>query len=471
MANILIVDDELSLREYLGIFLRKLGHQATLIGDAARAIELGERQDFDLVLCDLCIGEHSGLDVLRAFKVSQPSTEVIIVTAFATVENALEAMRLGAYDYVMKPFKNQELALLIDRALEKRELSRENESLKIQLGTPAHRRGRELIGQSAAMRAVQALIDKVAQSRTNVLVVGESGVGKELVARALHQQSARLRGPFVPINCGAIPEGLIESELFGHVRGAFSGAVGDNPGLFKAAQGGTLFLDEVGELPLSAQVKLLRALQEKRVRPVGGVRDVEIDVRLVAATNRDLAAEVRASRFREDLFYRLNVIQISVPPLRERREDIVPLAQHFVEETASELGTGAPVLTEEVASRLRAYAWPGNVRELQNAMERAVTLCEGGCIELDTLPATVRGEFVHLDDSLRLDLPEDGLDLESHLESLERHLIQQALSRTHGNRTSAAKLLGLSFRSLRYRLAKLGLSEGRDSARGNDGPF
>ena len=313
------------------------------------------------------------------------------------------------------------------------------------------------------MRTVQTLIDKVAQSKTNVLVVGESGVGKELVARALHQQSARLRGPFVPINCGAIPEGLIESELFGHVRGAFSGAIGDNPGLFKAAQGGTLFLDEVGELPLSAQVKLLRALQEKRVRPVGGVRDVEIDVRLVAATNRDLAAEVRASRFREDLFYRLNVIQICVPPLRERREDIVPLAQHFLEETASELGVGAPVLTEEVASRLCRYAWPGNVRELQNAMERAVTLCEGGCIELDTLPATVRGESVQLEDSMRLDLPEGGLDLESHLESLERHLIQQALSRTNGNRTSAAKLLGLSFRSLRYRLAKLGFGEGRDS--------
>lgn len=462
MANILIVDDELSLREYLGIFLRKLGHQATLIGDARGAIALGERQDFDLILCDLCIGDQSGLDVLRAFKANQPATEVIIVTAFATVENALEAMRLGAYDYVTKPFKNQELALLIDRALEKRELSRENESLKIQLSASARQHRRDLVGESPSMREVQALIDKVAQSRTNVLVVGESGVGKELVARALHHQSPRARGPFVPINCGAIPEGLIESELFGHVRGAFTGAMGDRSGLFKAAQGGTLFFDEVGELPLSAQVKLLRALQERRIRPVGGVRDIEIDVRLVAATNRNLALEVREGRFREDLFYRLNVIQICVPPLRERQEDIVPLARNFVEQNARELGIAVPVLSEAVVTQLCRYGWPGNVRELQNAMERAVTLCEGGRIEIDTLPATVRGEAVRFEDKLRLDLPAEGLDLESHLEGLERHLLLEALARTGGNRTHAAKLLGLSFRSMRYRMAKLGLNEGRD---------
>lgn len=466
MASILVVDDEESIRNLLDIFLRKLGHEATLVESAEEAIDLGERQEFDLVLCDLRIGLGSGIDVLKAFKASQPATEVVVITAYGSVDNVLDAMHYGAYDFVKKPFNTKELQLLIGRALEKRELSRENESLKIRLSAgSALRQGGDggMVCESDGMRYVASMVDRVAQGKATILVSGESGVGKELVARAIHARSPRSKGPFVPINCGAIPEALIESELFGHVKGAFTGASETRAGLFKAARGGTLFLDEVGELPLQAQVKLLRVLQERRVRAVGGVRDEEIDVRLVAATNRDLVTEVREGRFREDLFYRLNVIQLQVPPLRKRQKDILPLARHFVEVNAREAGIDPPAISETVEVLLESYAWPGNVRELQNAMERAVALCGGGVIGADALPATVRGKTASMEKKAASDimeLPEDGMDLESHLEAIERHLLAQALKRSGGNRTNAAKLLGLSFRSMRYRLSKLGLDEG-----------
>ena len=357
--------------------------------------------------------------------------------------------------------------MLVDKALEKGKLARENESMRIQLGARSRVEGSEGIEETKSsgrgMREVYALVEKVASSKATVLIIGESGVGKELVARAVHAKSPRASAPFVPINCGAIPEGLVESELFGHVRGAFTGAQSDNPGLFKAAAGGTVFLDEVGELPLQAQVKLLRAIQEKRIRAVGGQRDFEIDVRLIAATNRDLEEEVREGRFREDLFYRINVIQVRVPPLRARREDIARLAQHFVERFSAETGRGPMVLSREAVAYLLGYDWPGNVRELENAMERAVTLSDGAIIAPDVLPASIRGVPVPVFmSSGELVLAQGGVDLQAILDDMERRYLQLALKETGGKKGEAAKLLGLTFRSMRYRLAKLGLAKPED---------
>ncbi|HEY3450699.1 MAG TPA: sigma-54 dependent transcriptional regulator [Myxococcales bacterium] len=461
MARILVVDDERSMREFLEILLRKGGHEVKTVADVAGALErVQSDEELDLVITDLRIGNRSGIEVLKACKQAQPQVEVMIITAYATTENAVQAMKLGAYDYVTKPFKNDEFSVLVDKALEKRQLARENESLRIQLGTRARVEGME--GSGPGMREVFGLVEKVAASRTTVLVIGESGVGKELVARAVHQKGPRAGAAFVPINCGAIPEGLVESELFGHVRGAFTGAHADHPGLFKAADGGTVFLDEVGELPLPAQVKLLRAIQERRVRAVGGQRDFEIDVRIIAATNRDLEEEVREGRFREDLYYRLNVIQIRVPPLRQRREDILPLAQHFVERFSAETGRGPLVLAPEAAAHLQVYEWPGNVRELENAMERAVTLAEGAIIYPDVLPATIRGLSPAVPQG-ELVLTPGGMDLQGVLDGLERRYLQLALEEAGGVKTEAAKLLGLTFRSMRYRLAKQGMAKpGRD---------
>ncbi len=454
MARILIVDDEESMREYLEILLRKSGHEVLSVGCVSDAIELADSTEVDLVLSDLRIGRGSGLDVLKAFKLTQPKTEVVMITAYATMENAIEAMKLGAYDYVTKPFKNEELSILVRKALEKGHLLRENELLKIQLGSRNRIAG--MIGQSPAMREVYSLVEKVAASKTTVLIVGESGVGKELVARAVHDKGPRASASFVPINCGAIPEGLVESELFGHVRGAFTGAMGEKVGLFKAANGGTIFLDEVGELTLPAQVKLLRAIQERCIRPVGGNKDIEVDVRLIAATNRDLIEEVKEGHFREDLYYRLNVIQIAVPPLRERKEDVVPLAEYFAARCASQEGRAKIVFSQEAIALLQAYDWPGNVRELENAIERAVTLTEGEVVLASGLPSPIRGVVAPVA-SDEVVLGANGIDLQSYLDGIERRFLQLALERSGGVKKEAAKLLGLTFRSMRYRLAKLGL--------------
>jgi two-component system response regulator PilR (NtrC family) len=440
-----------------------MGHTVTTVADMVGALGLAGAAEFDLVLSDLRIGKDSGIDVLKAFKNAQPNVEVVIITAFATMENAIAAMKLGAYDYVTKPFKNEELALIVGRALEKHDLQRENESLRIQLASRGRIAG--MVGESASMKQIYSLVDKVAQNRTTVLIVGESGVGKELVARAIHSKGPRASGPFVPINCGAIPDGLVESELFGHVRGAFTGATSDRAGLFKAACGGTIFLDEVGELPLAAQVKLLRAIQDRRIKPVGGNRDLEFDARIVAATNRDLSEEVKEGRFREDLFYRLNVIQIFVPPLRERREDILKLAEHFIEQHANEMGRSLLSLSKEACSYLQSYGWPGNVRELENAMERAVTLTEGRVIKPDVLPPQVRGVSLSTDGAV--ELPPGGIDLQAYLDAVERKYLQMALAQAGGVKKEGAKLLGLTFRSMRYRLAKLGLAAPREAEGSN----
>ena len=462
MAQLLVVDDKESIRTMLEMRLSGEGHavvQAEDVASADRALGTGE---FDVVITDLRMGRGGdGLDVLRKVKERQPQTEVIVMTAFGSEDVRERALELGALCYLEKsPRLASEVVPLVRRALEKRELSVRGKSLAADnqlLRDRLEARGRlgDMVGRSAAMQAVFQLVEKVATApaaaRTTVLITGESGVGKELVAGAVHQRSPRAEDAFVPVNCGAIPEGLIESELFGHVKGAFTGAGNDKDGLFQTAQGGTLFLDEIAELPTALQVKLLRAIQDRRIRPVGGTEDVEVDVRIVAATNRDLPAEVRAGRFREDLYYRLNVVQIRVPPLRERREDILPLADHFLARFAAEHQRPGLRLSREARRRLDEYDFPGNVRELENLIERAVALSSGDEVTLDALPVPLRGAPA---------LPPDGplpqnFSLEAHLSSIERQLIDRALAEARGVKKDAAAKLGLTFRQFRHRLKKL----------------
>jgi two-component system, NtrC family, response regulator PilR len=467
MARLLVVDDNDSIRTMLDMRLSTERHevvQAENVGSAERALGVGE---FDVVITDLRMGRGGdGLDVLRKVKDRSPQTEVIVMTAFGSEEVRERALTLGALCYLEKsPRLASEVVPLVQRALEKRELAlrgktlaEDNQILREQLEARTRLGG--MVGRSSAMQSVFELVEKVAGARTTVLITGESGVGKELVARAVHSKSPRSGGPFVPVNCGAIPEGLIESELFGHLKGAFTGAHGDKEGLFQAADGGTLFLDEIGELPASMQVKLLRALQDRRatdarsgvqIRPVGASEDVLVDVRLVAATNRDLAAEVRGGRFREDLYYRLNVVQIRVPPLRERREDVLPLADHFLRRFGAEHGRTRLRLSTEARRRLDEYSFPGNVRELENLVERAVALSTDDEVPLDALPPPLRPGAPLLGDG---PLPA-GFSLEAHLASIEKELIDRALSQARGVKKDAAAKLGLTFRQFRHRLKKL----------------
>ena len=455
MASVLVVDDERSMREFLEILLAKQGHEVASEAGLAGALARVAEAEFDLVITDLRLGRDSGIDVLKAVKATRPATEVVMVTAFATTENAVQAMKLGAHDYVLKPFKVDELKLVVEKALEHRALVAENRVLRHRVG--ARLRSEEIIGRSPAIEEVRQLVAKVAPARTTVLVLGESGTGKELVARAIHERGGRREQPFVAINCGAIPEGLIESELFGHEKGSFTGATEQKPGLFEVAGSGTLFLDEVGDLPPPVQVKLLRALQERKIRRVGGSADIAIGARIVAATNRDLGEEVRAGRFREDLFYRLNVIQIRMPSLRERREDVPLFLAHYLERFSAELGKPLVRLSPEAERLLSAYAYPGNVRELANVVERAVTLCEGDVVEPRVLPPAVRDAEPAVAAETATKLPDAGLDLQAHLDAIERRILEQALDRSGGVKTEAARLLSLTFRSLRYRLAKYGI--------------
>jgi two-component system response regulator PilR (NtrC family) len=453
-SRILVVDDERSMQEFLEIFFRREGYEVVTAGDVEEALVAVGADDFDVVISDIQMPGASGLELLRAVKEESPDTVVIMITAFATTETAIEAMKQGAYDYVIKPFKVDELRLAVEKALEKKLLTQENARLRTELRS--HSRSRSLIGTSAAMSKVYELVAQVAATKTNVLVSGESGTGKELVARGIHEQSERREGAFVAVNCGAIPENLLESELFGHVKGAFTGAVAAKPGLFEAADGGTLFLDEIGELPQPLQVKLLRVIQDKRVRRVGGNNDHPVDVRLVAATNRDLREETRRGAFREDLYYRLNVIQIALPPLRERKDDIPLLVQHFVEKFSRELGKEEQTVSEAAMEKILAYGFPGNVRELENTVERAVALSRGESIDVDVLPPALL-DPAGSDEPERL--PPEGANLDELVNDYERSLLREALGRTGGVKKRAAALLGISFRSFRYRLEKLGLDD------------
>jgi two-component system response regulator PilR (NtrC family) len=455
-GDILIVDDERSMREFLGIYLRQEGYRIEAAAGGQEAIATLKARPFDVVITDLRMPDIDGLTILAEAKRLHPDTEVIMVTAFSTTETAIAAMKAGAHDYLTKPFKIDEVGLVVARAMEKRRLERENLALRDEI------KGRykldRLLGKSPPMQRVFDVLRKVASTRTSVLLVGESGTGKELAARALHELSPRTERPFVAVNCGAIPETLLESELFGHVKGAFTGANADKQGLFDAAHNGTLLLDEVADLPVPMQVKLLRVLQERKVKPVGGVSEHEVDVRIVAATNRDLETEVEKGAFRQDLFYRLNVIQIRLPPLRERREDLPLLVDHFIRKFSAEHGRNVVGALPEVMSALMAYHFPGNVRELENMIERAVTLSTTDWLAIDAFPNLAGLKGVQPTAQPIGVLPDDGMDLERHLEEYERTILIQTLERTGGNRTEAAKLLRVSFRSMRYRLSKLGIT-------------
>jgi two-component system, NtrC family, response regulator PilR len=451
-ARILVVDDEKSMRDLLSITLGKEGYDVLTAAGGEPAIEMLHRDSVDAVITDLRMPKVDGLQVLRAAKEISPDTAVIVITAVASTETAVEAMKLGAYDYITKPFKLDEVNLIVRNALERKRLRDENLYLRRQLET--QHRFENIIGKSGRIAEVFDTIRKIADSPSTAMVSGESGTGKELVARAIHFNSFRRDKPFVSVNCGAIPEGLMESELFGHVRGAFTGAIANKVGLFSAAEGGTLFLDEITEIPALLQVKLLRAIQLREIRRVGDTKDVKTDVRLIAASNRDLEEAVEEGVLREDLFYRLNVIPIQLPPLRERREDIPLLVAHFLQKFSKELGKDVRGVTPEALAVLERYRWPGNIRELENVLERAIVLGAGEILEVDSLPASVR----HVGPDRRgtgvLEIPDDGLDLEATLDDLENRYLQRALDRTGGVQTKAAELLKMTFRQFRYKLQK-----------------
>jgi two-component system response regulator PilR (NtrC family) len=465
-GDILIVDDERSMREFLGIYLRREGYRIEAAAGGKEAIAALKARAFDLVITDLRMPDVDGLTILAQAKQLHPDTEVVVVTAFSTTETAIAAMKAGAQDYLTKPFKIDEVGLVVARAMEKRRLARENVALRDEI------KGRykleRLLGKSPPMQRVFDVLRKVASTRTSVLLIGESGTGKELAARALHELSPRADHAFVPVNCGAIPETLLESELFGHVKGAFTGAGADKQGLFEAAHNGTLLLDEVAELPVSMQVKLLRVLQERKVKLVGGITEREVDVRIVAATNRDLETEVEKGTFRQDLYYRLNVIQVRLPPLRERREDLPLLVDHFIRKFSAEHGRNVVGAAPEVMSALMVYHFPGNVRELENMIERAVTLATADWLALDAFPNLIGLQGAAPAANPVASISDEGMDLERHLEEYERTILIKALEKTGGNRTEAARLLRVSFRSMRYRLSKLGITGVDTSVEGPD---
>ena len=458
MDRVLIVDDEKGMRDFLSIMLKREGYAVAQAESAARATEMVPRGEFDLVITDIAMPGQSGLDVLRQVKTASPETPVIMITAYASTESAVEALKLGAYDYIIKPFDVEELKNVVRNALEKRRLETENRLLKRELKEKA--RLDELVGDSPRMREVTSLIEKIAPTNSTVLICGESGTGKELVARAIHAKSQRCDRPFVSINCGALPDELLESELFGHTRGSFTGAVSAKKGLFEAGDGGTVFLDEIGDTSPAMQVKLLRVLQERRIRRVGGTEESEVNVRVLAATNQDLEQMVRERRFREDLFYRINVIQIRLPALREKREDIPGLARHFLAKCSRNMGKKITGASEGAMRRLVEHDWPGNVRELENVIERAVALETGEVITEESLSREMR-EPGRTPTVLPVELSEEGIDLERQLERLREHYMEEALSRARGIQTRAAELLGMSFRSFRYFAKKYNLIEGR----------
>ncbi len=461
VGSMLIVDDEPHLRDMLRILFRREGYDVTVAPGFAAGKDAVKNTPtpYGVVLTDLMMPDGSGLDLLSIARQRSHETEVIVMTAHGGVETAIEAMKRGAYDFVEKPVANEELRALVDKAFEKRGIVLENVRLRAQ----AQRQNpRDLLGHSEPMRRIVELVQRLAASKATVLITGESGTGKERVAKAIHDASERRDKPWRVINCGAIPEALIESELFGHEKGSFTGASHRSVGIFREADGGTVLLDEVGELPTPMQVKLLRVLQERKIRGIGETSEASVDVRILAATNRNVEDDVKSGKFRQDLYYRLNVIRIEVPPLRDRREDIAELTTHFLTRCGQEHGKEIRGLTADARRALDGYGFPGNVRELENIVERAVALSASPVLDLGDLPAEVSGKAGQPTPSL-VSLPEEGLRLDEVLTEVERRLVLQALERTGGVRTAAAKLLGVSFRSLRYRLQKLSLGGDDDT--------
>jgi len=454
-ARILVCDDEAGLREMLSVLLRRSGYEVTTAENRAQALErlADDSERFDAVITDLALPDGTGMEVLGAAIERDASLQVLMITAYGGAEEAVEAMRKGAYDFVTKPFRNHELLALLDKALEKRRIVGENRALRETLD--ASFRARSLIGKSQAMRSIMDMVERVASAKTSVLITGESGTGKEMVARAIHQGGDRAESPFVVVNCGALPPQLMESELFGHLKGAFTGATSKSEGLVRAADGGTLFLDEIGELPADLQVKLLRVLQERKVRPVGSQAEIEVDIRVVAATNREIEEDVEAGTFRSDLFYRLNVIRLHLPPLRERVQDIPLLTEHLLDKHCSLAGRPVLRISEPARRWLLEQPWPGNVRELENVVERAVTLAREDTITLEDLPQGPRKSQPGV---APVEIGE-GFEIDEYLGAIEKRLLLRALEQAGGTRTEAAKLLGTTFRSLRYRLRKYGIGE------------
>ena len=445
--RILIVDDEEGLRRLLVRVLSKSGYEATAVAGGAEALRQLAGESFDLIITDIKMPEMDGLELLRELKAFDPSLPIIVMTAYGTVENAVKALRAGAYDYVAKPFEIDEMKLTVDKALERERLLAENRYLHEELEGRYDFGG--IIGNSPGMRQVFEIASSVASSNASVLITGESGTGKELLARSIHYNSQRKDKPFIVLNCAALSEGVLESELFGHEKGAFTGALATRKGRFELADQGTLFIDEVGEMSLTAQVKLLRVIQEHEFERVGGSKSIKVDVRIVAATNKSLEEQVKVGRFREDLYYRLNVVNIHLPPLRERREDIEPLARHFLNKYVNETGKKITEIAPRALSCLLAHEWPGNVRELQNAIERGVVLSKGSVLTPRDLPQGMQG-----DNQICLQLPERGGNLTDILEDLERQLIVQTLEREHGSQTRAADALGIKRTTLRYKMEK-----------------
>jgi two-component system response regulator AtoC len=446
--RILVLDGDETLRQALSVMLKQEGRQPSAVGSLEAALTELAQRDYEIVLADAA-GDH-GLDAIEAL--AEAAGEVLVLAMLPIGDaRAWEARRRGAYDCIPRPLRSEELTLAIDKAEERQRLMRDNQRLRDLIAVrdaPAASADASLIGDSVVMRELAKMLRKIAEHKTTVLISGESGTGKELAARAIHAASPRRNGPFVAVNCGAIPESLLESELFGHKRGAFTDAVRDKLGLFSEANGGTLFLDEIGEMPLQPQVRLLRVLQEQKVRPVGGTEDEAVDVRVVAATMRDLAADVTAGRFREDLFYRLNVIQVALPALRDRREDLRALIDYFLARANKKLGTRVRAISPEAVRLLSTYSWPGNVRELENTIERSVVLCEGDTLTADGLPERLHTQL----DPVQEVLQSGELSIKKTVRVVEETLIRRALVATAGNRTNAAKKLEISHRALLYKI-------------------
>ncbi len=440
------MDDEENLRVVLRTLLRRHGYEVETAASGDEALGMVDSFGPDVVLTDVRMPKMGGLDLLSTLKAKGNEATVIVMSAYGNMDLALDAMKAGAYDYVQKPFKPDEVVLALRKAEERELLRRENRALRDEIRK--EHRFEDILAKSARMQEIFRTISKIAEYKTTVLVTSESGVGKELVARAIHRRSSRRGGPFVAVNCGAIPENLLESELFGHKKGAFTDAVHDRRGLFEEATTGTLFLDEIGELPLGLQVKLLRVLEDEKIRRVGDTRDLQVDVRIITATHRDLTAETKAGRFREDLFYRLNVLPIHCPPLRERRDDIPLLIDHFVAKNNTRLGTSIRGLDTETRRLLYEYAWPGNVRELENTIERAMVLSEGEQIVAADLPERIR----EARDPVQVQLASGELSVKKTTRIIEEILIRRALQKTKGNRTRAAEVLEISHRALLYKI-------------------
>lgn len=446
MSQVLIVDDEADIRELLELTLGRMNVETRAAANKTEALQLLEQFEFDLCLTDMRLPDGNGIEIVRHIQEKHPYLPAAVITAHGNMETAIAALKAGAFDFVSKPIDINDLRNLVRAALRVPKAGPQ--------AAPGQASAKKLLGESAAIQKVRAMIERLARGQAPVYIGGESGVGKELAARLIHELGARAGKPFVAVNCGAIPESLMESEFFGHKKGSFTGAVQDKEGLFKAADGGTLFLDEVGDLPLPMQVKLLRAIQEKSVRPVGSQTEMRIDVRILSATHRDLHVLVREGKFRQDLYYRLNVIELHIPPLRERADDVPLLAQQLCARLAEHLGTKPPRLMPDALKALSAYDFPGNVRELENVLERALTLCNGNEITADDLQLPRIGGG--MPGEAEPEFNGEG-SLDDYLENIERKAIRDALARTNQNKTAAAKLLGITFRALRYKLEKLGL--------------